>query len=491
MPDLSQIPTADLLALKAGDLSKVSTDTLLKLKQTPDEPGTGEDIARSSASGVARGLPTLIDMPAAALAAGAEKLSGDKGTFGQLYNQNMQSGLNAGADKVLGPEYQPKTYAGKVAKSAGMAVSTLPLGGEGAMLAPGTIMRTAAAGAGGQVGGDIGQAIAGTPGQIVGTLAGGGLGFKAPQAALSGATKVGGEIGQGAKTIQTGMAAKMGEGLDAQVNQMKQASSALYKQSRESGAVLTPEATQNLISKVNQAVAETGKVHPTLHNDTIAALDDLANVSKSGGLSLEELDQQRRLLSGVINKNRMSNPEDAFKAKKALNALDDAVDEIKTTDLGTNTKEAIDALQQGRAQWSQAKKYETVANALKSADGDPNRIKANLMRLAQNEKKVAGFNAEERAALKEAASNTTVEKLLKMAGKFGFDLGSSFTTGNTIGPVIAGVAGGFSSGPAAIVGGTLARQGQKYLARGKAENLLSKLQAPSPKEKIGVIRRKP
>lgn len=204
--DLSALSTEDLMALKGGDLSKVSTDGLMKLKQTiPDQPqgGTLEDIGRSAASGVARALPYAVDVPAAALATGVEKLTGSQGTAKQLFQQNMQNGINPQASKVLGQEYQPQTEAGTLAKGAGMVVGSLPIAGaagitEGVLPALGTVGRAAGSGvvgtAGSQVGGKIGKAVGGDTGEaignVVGGLAGGFGGAKTPEGVAGAARAV-------------------------------------------------------------------------------------------------------------------------------------------------------------------------------------------------------------------------------------------------------------------------------------------------------------
>lgn len=155
--------------------------------------GALEDVARSGASGIVHGLPTAIDVPAAALATGIEKLTGSKGTMADLFRQNLGNGINAGISKhVTGPEYQPQTEAGILAKGAGAAVGSLPLGGAGALEqgVPMALARSVSAGVGGtalgQAGGSIGEQIGGDTGrkvgQIAGNVVGGVLGAKFPGA---------------------------------------------------------------------------------------------------------------------------------------------------------------------------------------------------------------------------------------------------------------------------------------------------------------------
>ncbi len=132
-------------------------------------------------------------------------------------------------------------------------------------------------------------------------------------------------------------------------------------------------------------------------------------------------------------------------------------------------QQAVSLLNQGRSQYATASKFEDISDILSKADGDPNRIKAGLTRFLNNPDNTQVWTDVEKQALKDAASGTGTEKLLKMFGKFGFDLGKGLTMGNTIGPVVGAAV---THGPVAPIVGTAARIGQTLSARGAAEKLL-------------------
>lgn len=296
----------------------------------------------------------------------------------------------------------------------------------------------------------------------------------AEQGALLGGT-VGGAIpgvGAAASSLKTGAQdaiqgalARSPEALQDAASSLKSNAGALYNQMRQVGAVLNPQATQSLISDINSAVTKQ-KFIPNLNPKTVAIIDDMKMAAKNGTLGFDELDQYRRLLS------RVGGSEDGVSASAARKAIDDAVSELTNKHLVNGGEDAVNLLKQGRQQYAQASKFEDITDILTKASGDPNKIKAGLTRFLNNSNNLRGYTKDEISALKEAAKSTTTEKLLKMGGKFGIDLGSSLSVGNTIAPVIGyGVGGGI-----APVAGTIARQGQKYLARGKAENLLNVIQ---------------
>lgn len=287
-------------------------------------------------------------------------------------------------------------------------------------------------------------------------------------------TPVKGAVNQ-AKTATAGFLARSPEALDQVSAALKQKSNEIYKMARESGAVVKSKSNSDIFNKIQNAVESSGKMNKDLHRNTLSVLEDIKTASGKD-IGLEELEQYRSLLGDVVNKGTDLTGKldaDAFKASRAIDALDDAIDKIEPKDLLKGDTAASKAFQAGREQWKQYRKFDSVAEVLRKADGDPNRIKSGLQRFVNNKKNLRGFNVEEKKALLNAASNSTSEKLLKMFGKFGIDLGTSLTPGNTTLPAIAGWLGS----PYLVAGGTVARQGQKYLARGKAEKALKLIES--------------
>lgn len=287
----------------------------------------------------------------------------------------------------------------------------------------------------------------------------------------------GSKLLKGSKVVKTGLNARGADELEATAQQLKQGASKLYQQSKEYGAVLNSKRAVNITNRIEKSVSQTGKNNARLHGDTLSVIDDLKQATKSGPLSLEELDQYRQLFSDVVNKNtdaiKGANP-DALKASRAIEALDDAVERLAPIDIVGGKIEAVDALNAGRAEWAKYRKFESVANIIKQADGDPNKIKSGFKRFANKPKNLRGFTEDEIATLKAAGNNTINEKILKGLGRFGIDPGNVFL------PLVGGGLGtmsGYGAPSAVLVGaGTLARQGQKYTARGKAEKAIQAIE---------------
>lgn len=294
-----------------------------------------------------------------------------------------------------------------------------------------------------------------------GALYGAGFGAALPAA---GATLS--ATGKGIKTAGKGMVARSGETLQDAAEGMKPGVDALYKQMRDAGAVLTPNATKQFVSDITTAISKQ-KFISGLNPKTTAVLDDLEAAAAKGNIGVDELDQWRRLFA------RVGGSEDGYSAGSARQAIDNALNGLSGKDLVNGGQHAVKLLQQARSAAAKRFKFEDVTDIVANAGGDPNKIKSALTRFLNNRDNLKGFTGDEITDLRKAASSTSPEKVLGWLGKFGI---SKNITGSAIGSVLGGAAAG-GPGAAGLVGaGTIARQGQKYLARGKAENLLQTIE---------------
>lgn len=288
---------------------------------------------------------------------------------------------------------------------------------------------------------------------------------------------------KGAKNAGVGMAARGREGLAESGKELKDAVSAAYKKVDEAGAVINPQAADELVSGIKSNLAQIELI-PELNPKTLGVVRYIEDAAKRAPLKVTQIDQYRRLLSGIKD-------EDSVAASAARKGIDDflaALDETKLSGGDANVgKYLLDA----RSAASQNFRFSKVAEILTRADGDPNKIKSGLTTLLNKKGATAGWSPDEVAALREAASSSTPEKLLKMGGKFGIDLGTSLTAGNTVAPVVGSLAGGVAAGAGTAgivpIAGTAARYGQKLAARGKAEKLLQTIEGITPKSNLPAV----
>lgn len=303
----------------------------------------------------------------------------------------------------------------------------------------------------------------GAEGRTIGGVVGG-----AAPILTAGAGKIINNAKPVANDIVAGLRARSPEVLQDIAEAKRSAAGGLYTQMRATGATLNSEASQKLVKQLDDAISSKQFI-PQLNPKTQAVVEHIRTAAQSGDVALGDLDQYRRLLG------KIGASEDGVSAGAVRGAIDDAVNSLKATDLSSGTTEAVDLLNQGRRGYAEAAKFEDITDILTKASGDPNKIKSGLTRYLQNDKNTRGWSASQLSALKEAAGSGTLEKLLKMGGKFGVDLGTSLTPGNTVGPLVGGYVN-----PAIPAAGTASRYGQKLLARGKAENLLKALEGRAP-----------
>lgn len=275
---------------------------------------------------------------------------------------------------------------------------------------------------------------------------------------------------EGTKNLGKGIVARQPDEIDISFNKLKGESSATYKQMRDAGAVIKKGRVQNIVKTVEDSLKKDGILDSDFHPETVNAIKKLRAAAKKGDVSLDTLDQYRQLFSEAASNNNAhkGRAADGLKASRAIEALDTQVSRLKQADLASGDPKAIEMLTTGRAQWSKAMKFDRVAQIIRNAEGDPKKIQQGFKNFAKKRQNFRGFTGEEIRAMKAIGDGSMGSNALKFLGGFGFGQNSRWL------PASAGVAG-LTVAPwmlPVVAAGTVARQGSKYIARGKAENLL-------------------
>jgi hypothetical protein len=434
--------------------------------------------------------------------------------YGDNLNMNTFGDRLAKQVKLKNEQQAQLPTAERVGVAIGQALPYLTTGvGTGAKVAQ-VAGKVAGLAAGGVVGGAVSsalspqetaglenRAIETAKGGATGLAIGGGLGVagKVASAVGTGATQLGKDIlaGYKARPVETiaGFTSKPIETLDSISTAIKEGSNNAYKAVRESGAVLKPETTKSIFTGIDDSLKESGILNPKLHGDTIGVLDDLKALAKekNGAIGLEELDQYRQLLGDVVRKNTDVGGKinaDALKANIAINKLDDVVENLGGNALSKGDQKTLDLLNLARNEWRRYRKFDSITNIVRKADGDANRTKTLLQNFVNNPKNLRGFTNAEVETLKRAKTNSTAEGLMKAIGKFGFDIGSGRNAGNSALPIGSILIGGGTGGLTAAVG-TVARQAQKLSARGQVDDVLKLIQGQEPQIASKVVQKLP
>lgn len=292
-----------------------------------------------------------------------------------------------------------------------------------------------------------------------------------------------------------GTAANIGRGivsrgeskLDEAYQAIRSRSSAAYDKMRSAGAVFTPQSAQDITNNIEASFYKDGAVNSRLHGKVIGLLDDMKDDAAKPGFSLENLDHWRQLFGEVAND--YGDKLNARKASIVINKLDDMVENIGAKDLQAGSRDAVDALNTGRAEYARARKFEKITDLVKKSDNDPNALKRGLKSISDSKSKSSGFSNEEKNVLKEASRMNGSEAILKVLGKFGF---SSARLGNGVGAAVgSGVGYSLAGGPAALavpVAGTIARKAQQLAAKGKVDKLLKTIENDTGAAKKRAVR---
>jgi hypothetical protein len=346
---------------------------------------------------------------------------------------------------------------------AGAAIgNSLRTGGTAARIGKGALAGAASGAAYGAGTAEYDKSLEGAgQGALYGGLVGG---------AIPGVGALASSAYKGSKNALTGAFARTTDQLDEALAARKDVSSQAYQAMRDAGAVINKPRAVNIANRVEAAVKSGGALNPRLHSTTIGLMEDFKEAARAGEMSLDDLDKWRQTFGQVAgNFNDKLNQRNA---SIAISAIDDAVDNLKGIDLRGGNTAAIDALHMGRKEWATARKFERISDIVRKSEGDANYLKREFKKVLNNPKLHRGFSNEELDALRKASQLTAGEGMLKMLGKFGIDFGGPSRIGNTALPVISTVLGQ----PGLAVAGTGARQTQKYIARGKAENLLKTIE---------------
>ena len=312
---------------------------------------------------------------------------------------------------------------------------------------------------------------------------------------------------RGVQTLGKGLTAAGEASRNATEEALKAGASATYDALDAKNIALAPSGSQKIFDNIRQNLSDSGiqGLNPSVHPNTDATVKDLGKwinspagtvaaipeggvdtavgaIKKSGvgEISLKELDNYRQQLAGAS----YSNPKDVAAAASVRSAIDDAIhpDTSKFTanDLTSGTPQDMGLLKQAQREWTAKSQYETINDILTKAEGDPAKIKKGLNSFLQNDKKTIGWSQDKLDALSNAAKYSTVEGIYNGLGKFGFQ------PKKALGYLEGGAAFIPGAAPAALTmlgTGTIANQLGKYMARGKAQQLLDVIaQGKIPKE---------
>ncbi len=457
MTDLSALSDDQLQALysqpKAGpDLSGMSDADLMKAYGAAPV-GMGEDAAKSIGAGLgtaaigaaglggdlrnlaSRGVDALggkigVDLSPLKTAAKYSPL----GFMNSLPTSNdVRSTVS---DPIVDPDYKPQYETGRLLKKGAEFAPGMLLGGPEGLGA--RFLTNVAAPA---IGSEIGESVAGPYGGIAGALVGG-----------VGATSAARKFQEMAAARNVAKAVPTAEDL------LKSGSNG-FEAVKASDAVIKPSSVQQMAKDIRTELLNDGK-HPTIEGQSglFSALDRLEALgSSAGGVTPKDMEVIRKNLVGM---KTALDPSAAGAARQATNAFMEKYSNLGQADL-LNGSNPFPMLKNAVADWAAGKRSNTIqgkvdlaklnADTAGSGANADNAMRQAIKQLARpmNNTNVPvakrlGFNDEEIAGIKKAATGSVTGNIARFVGK-------AAPTGIVSG-ALSGGAGHAVGGPLGAVG---------------------------------------
>lgn len=385
----------------------------------PVKPNVYEDIGRSAATGLAKGVIGLPGLPG-----DVELMTRNVG--GWLGNKVRdwrglepvpisQDTYLPTADEVVkwsGYEgYKPQTRAGRIAETAAEfipgGVVLGPAGpwarsGKAADLVAQALKNGVKVGAiPGAVSEGAGQLTEGTPLE--------------PYARVGGALIAGGAGSMKRPSVPDAPT----------VDELKAASQVLYKSPAVKGMAIEPFSFDIAVGKIANDVKRAG-IDKTLHPDSTAALKRLEE-ARGTAPTLDEMDTLRQIAGDAA----MSvNPREARIASKIVQGIDDYLDSLKPADvISGDHKASVEALTKARELWAKKSKGETIDIIFERAKntvganytqaGFQTALRQQFRWLADPKypQRMRGFTPDEKAAVLKVVRGGPVENVLRLIGR--------------------------------------------------------------------------
>ncbi len=256
------------------------------------------------------------------------------------------------------------------------------------------------------------------------------------------------------------------------IDQIKDASRAVYKELDDSGVRLLPKAYDGLNNRVQQAVNKAG-FDPDLTPKTAAVLNRLAS-EKGQVHTLTDIDTLRKVAQNAAS---ALEPADARLGAIMIDEIDTFLDVVKPEAFARGAVKAKDVTPKfkvARELWGRARRSELINEAFEKAknqaSGFENGIVTQFRTILNNKKKSRFFKPKELEVMKEVVRGTPGANIAKAIGRFGFSEGHATNIlGGSIGVAAGASLGGAPGAVAVPLIGQVSRKLAQKLTRGKAE----------------------
>lgn len=269
-----------------------------------------------------------------------------------------------------------------------------------------------------------------------------------------------------------------------EINAIKNASRAIYKEIDDSGVTIKPTAINNLVNSIESKTRRKG-LDPRVTAQASGALEALKEI-KGSPQPIGELDIQRNIAQKVAGS---SDAGEAMLGNIMIDEIDSFMDNLKPGNLvkgDASTGKKYDA---ARKLWGRAKRAEEINNAIKmggdAASGMENGIRIELNKILRNKKRSKYFSEKELDAMRDVVRGDFTTNMAKLVGRFGLSEGRATNVLTSLGGVGLGATAGGAMGAIAVpVVGKAAKELAQKLTTNKAQFINKVSRAGNDADKI-------
>lgn len=254
-----------------------------------------------------------------------------------------------------------------------------------------------------------------------------------------------------------------------EVDAIKNASRAIYKEIDDSGVTIKPNSINSLVNRIDAKTRQKG-LDPRVTAQASGAMEALRDI-KGTTQPIGEIDVQRNIAQKVAGS---SDAGEAMLGKIMIDEIDDFMDTLSSKDLLKGDAATGKKYKAARKLWGRAKRADEITYAIKqggdAASGSENGIRIELNKIIRSKKRSKFFSKSEIDAMRDVVRGDFKTNFAKLIGKFGFSEGRATNMLTSLGGVAAGSTFGGALGAIAIpVVGKVAKTIATKLTTNKAK----------------------
>lgn len=251
--------------------------------------------------------------------------------------------------------------------------------------------------------------------------------------------------------------------------QLREVSSALYKEVDEMGAMVDPNKFRRLSYEIAQDIQKQGADPRITPASSAVAAELFESARKGEPISLQELNTFREMAKGAAGK--VTDKHESMLGGMIVERIDDFMGSsgIISSDMSQSVGAGVgQRLKVARELWGRMRRSELLEEAgyraENAATGYENGLRNSFRSILNNKKQRKFFKAEELKTMEDVVRGTTGSNMLKRLGKLGFGEGAgSNMLGGGLATGAAYAVGGVPAAMATAAVGTAARKGAQVL----------------------------